>query len=129
MSKPNTAGEDHKEPNTRGKDHPSAQNITLNPRFLFGLKGDVRNNIFFLEENVVLYPCGHNVVIFNIEDKSQKYISGIEGSEGITALAVSQKKQFIAVCEKAEKAVCVVYQYEEKSQTIKRRKILTSTEY
>jgi len=37
---------------------------------MFGLKGDVTNNCFFLDANTVIYPCGHNVVIFNKEDKT-----------------------------------------------------------
>ncbi len=73
----------------------------------------------------MLYPCGHNIVIYNIEDKSQKYIQGIEGSEGISAIALSYSKKFLAVAEKAERAICCVYDV----QTLKRRKILTSTDY
>lgn len=73
----------------------------------------------------MLYPCGHNIVIYNIDDKSQKYIQGIEGSEGISAIALSYSKKFLAVAEKAERAICCVYDV----QTLKRRKILTSTDY
>lgn len=50
---------------------------------------------------------------------------GVEGSEGITALTVSQGKKFLAVCEKAERALCIVYDL----ATNKRKKILTSTDY
>jgi hypothetical protein len=76
---------------------------------MFGLKGDVVNNIHFLDDIKVLYPCGHNIVIYNIEDKSQIFIPGIEGSEGITSLGLSPSKRFLAVCEKAKKALCIVY--------------------
>jgi len=92
---------------------------------LFGLKGDVKTNIYYLDDQTVIYPCGHNVVFLNLDDKSQKYISGIEGSEGISAMALSPSKKFLAVCEKAEKAVCCVFDV----ATQKRRKILTSTDY
>lgn len=50
---------------------------------------------------------------------------GVEGSEGISALAVSQGKKYLAVCEKAERALCIVYDL----TTLKRRKVLTSTDY
>jgi hypothetical protein len=33
---------------------------------------------------------------------TQKYISGIEGTNGITTLALSPCKRFLAVCEKAK---------------------------
>ena len=78
-----------------------------------------------MDDQTVLYPCGHNIIIYNIDDKSQKYISGIEGSEGISALALSPSKKFLAVCEKSERAICCVFDV----TTLKRRKILTSTDY
>lgn len=79
----------------------SAHNIQCQPRFFFGLKGDVKNNVFFVEDNTVVYPCGHNVVIYNMQDKSQRYIPGIEGSEGITAMALSPSRKYLAVCEQS----------------------------
>lgn len=88
---------------------PSQHNIQCQPRFFFGLKGDVKNNVFFVEDNTVVYPCGHNVVVYNMADKSQRYIPGIEGSEGITAMALSPSRKFLAVCEQSQKAVCSVY--------------------
>ena len=94
-------------------------------KFLAGLKGDVKDNIFFLNENEAIYPCGHNVVFYNIEDGTQRYIQGIEGTEGITALALSKSKKWLAVAEKHEKSpICTVYN----TQTLKKYKILVSLE-
>jgi len=59
-----------------------------------------------------------------MDDKSQKYISGIEGSEGITAMALSPAKKWLAVCERSDRAICCVYD----TGTLKRKKILTSSE-
>lgn len=50
---------------------------------------------------------------------------GVEGSEGITAITVSQAKKSLAICEKAERAVCIVYDL----TTLKKKKTLTSTDY
>jgi len=36
-------------------------------------------------------------------------IPGIEGTEGITAIAVSKERKFLAVAEKSERALCTVY--------------------
>ena len=95
------------------------------PKFIAGLKGDVSDNVFFLNDNEVIYPAGHNVVIYNIEDKTQRYIQGIEGTEGITALALSKSKRYLAVAEKHEKSpICVIYNM----NTLKRYKIIASTE-
>ena len=42
-------------------------NVTVQPRFLFGLKNDVKNNVLYLEDNILCYPCGHNVVVHYID--------------------------------------------------------------
>lgn len=62
---------------------------------MFGIKGSVKNNISFADENIVVYPCGHNVVIHNMESKEQQFIHGMEtgSTGGITALAVSANKR------------------------------------
>jgi len=60
-------------------------------------------------DNAVMYPCGHNVIIYCLDDKSQRYIPGIEGSMGITAMAVTENKQYLAVCERSNQAICSVY--------------------
>lgn len=72
--------------------------ITSTPKFAFGINGNMRNCIFFLDDQRVIYPCGHNVIILTIgDDKTQEYIPCIEGSEGITAMALSYNKAYLAV--------------------------------
>ena len=34
---------------------------------------------------------------------------GVEGSEGITAMSVSPSRKYVAVCEKAERAICLIW--------------------
>lgn len=71
----------------------------------------------------------------------QRFIPGIEGSQGITALALSTSRKFLAVCEKGSNAICTVYNIgkflemsiEKRAQSIfdvplKKRKILCSAE-
>lgn len=95
---------------------------TVAPRHTFGIKADVKDNICYLDEQTVLYPAGHNVVIFNTEQKTQRFISGTEKTEGITAIAVSPNKKYVAVAERApegEKALVTVFDL----HTLKRRKV------
>lgn len=101
------------------------------PKFIFGVKADVRNNIHYLDDNRVLYTSGHNVIIYNLSTKEQIFIPGIEGSDGITTLGLSHSHRFLAVCEKAERALCVIYDlYGLKSnQQPKKKKIITSSDY
>ena len=76
---------------------------SLTYRHLFGLKGDVTNNIHYVEENIVAYPAGNNVVIYNTESRDQQFIPATEKTDGITALAVSNNKRVLAVAERAER--------------------------
>jgi hypothetical protein len=43
--------------------------------FAFGLKADVKDNLFFVDESVVAFPCGAYVILYNIETKTQKFLS------------------------------------------------------
>jgi len=76
---------------------------------VFGFNSEVKNNLIFLDDNTVIYPCGQNVVIYRIDDKSQRFIPAIQGAEGITCLAISKDRKTLAVCERAPKALCVIY--------------------
>ena len=104
----------------------------LNHRHIFGLKADVKNNIHFLEEGVILYPVGHTVVIHNLDTKQQRFISGSHGGTTaggkppeITAIAVSPNKRYVAIGEKGtERAVCSIYDL----RTLRRKKVLMNND-
>jgi chromosome condensin MukBEF MukE localization factor len=82
----------------------------LQANFIAGLTEKIRDSIFFMDELSVVYPVGHNVCIYNIEEKTQRFIPGLDGSERITALAVSRTKRYLAVAEATEKtAICTVF--------------------
>jgi hypothetical protein len=50
-----------------------------------------------LEDHRIVYTAGHNVVVYNTEDKSQYFYSGSEGTKGITAISLSPLKRHIAI--------------------------------
>lgn len=106
----------------------------------------MQGNLFFYDDQRVIYPAGHNVVIYNVDEKTQSYIPGknlknlmkfvqigIDGSEGITAMTVSPSRKHLAVCERAERAICVIYDISGLAQNPpippKRKKILSSSDY
>lgn len=65
--------------------------------------------------------AGHNVIIYNIDEKSQHFIPGCEGTEGINAISVSQSGRYLAICERGiDRAQCMVYEI----TAHKQRKIL-----
>lgn len=45
-------------------------------RHIFGLKPGVAGNICFHDEQTVVYPAGANCILYNIDQKSQKFIPG-----------------------------------------------------
>ncbi|KAJ0409573.1 hypothetical protein ATCC90586_010084 [Pythium insidiosum] len=100
----------------------AASSALLIPRYLFGIKGSVKNHIAFADENLVVYPCGHNVVLHNMESKEQQFIHGMEAGSvgGITALSVAPNKRYVAIAEKADKAVIHIHDL----VTLRRRKTL-----
>eukprot|EP00753_Platysulcus_tardus_P007913 PLAT15528.6.p1 GENE.PLAT15528.6~~PLAT15528.6.p1 ORF type:complete len:1283 (+),score=804.90 PLAT15528.6:80-3928(+) len=98
--------------------------VTLSLRHVFGLKGDVKDNVHYLDENLVLYPAGFNVAVYNTETKAQRFILGTEGFEGISAMAVSPNKRVIAVAERAERGLVTLYD----GQHLRKRKTLASAD-
>jgi cilia- and flagella-associated protein 57 len=96
----------------------------LLPRHVFGLKADVRDCFSYLDEQTVVYPAGANLVVYNLEQRTQRFLPATEKTEEITAMAVSANKKFIAVAEKAEKGLVTVFDV----QTLKRRRLLTTLE-
>lgn len=82
------------------------------------------------------------MILYNMDEKTQINIPGmfqsgnslgVEGSEGITSITVSPSRKYVAVCEKAERALCMVWDISGVSANPvvqpKRKKILTSTDY
>lgn len=96
------------------------QFIAPSNRYVFGLKGDVNGNIFYVDETNVFYPAGSNSVIYNIESKTQKFLPSSEKSEGITAMAVSASRKFAAIAERGDKAACIIYDI----HTLRKRKVI-----
>eukprot|EP00983_Pelagomonas_calceolata_P113431 1159984-Pelagomonas_calceolata.AAC.3 len=91
-------------------------------RFVFGFRADVANNVAYAEDGAVVYPAGHNVVLYSPDIRTQRLIPGTLESEGISAMCVSANKKLLAVAERSEKAIITVYDL----QTLKRRKVLVA---
>jgi len=67
---------------------------------VFGINGNLNNNLFLIEDHRLVYSAGNNVIVYSTEDKSQHVYQGNEESHGITAVAISTYKKFIAICER-----------------------------
>mmetsp|Transcript_9007 Transcript_9007/g.25093 ORF Transcript_9007/g.25093 Transcript_9007/m.25093 type:complete len:1245 (-) Transcript_9007:111-3845(-) len=88
-----------------------ARAVSLAHRHVFGLKSNVKGNVHFTDETHVLYPAGHNTILYSADQKVQSRVfPGTEGSEGITSLAVSPNRKFLAVCERfQDRAACSIF--------------------
>lgn len=97
--------------------------ITIQTKHIFGCKGDLPNAVYHIDEHRVIYAAGHNIVIYNIEDKQMQFLPGLEGSLGITALTLCPKHHFLAVAERAERGIIFVYDI---TKQRKKRALVTS---
>jgi hypothetical protein len=50
--------------------NPGLQGVTLAPRFVFGVDGGLKNSLFALEADKLLYVAGNNVIIYQTEERS-----------------------------------------------------------
>jgi len=108
------------EAHTMNREVPAA--ITCNPRFMLGVKSDVQNAIFYIDDNITCYVSGHNIVFYNSNDKSQRFIPGIEGTETINCINMNPTRRLLAVCETATQAICSIYNITKIVESMKDRK-------
>lgn len=97
--------------------------ISIQIKHIFGCKGDIVNAVYHIDEHRVIYSSGHNIVIYNIEDRQMQFLPGLEGSLGITAMTLCPLQRFLAVAERAERAIIFVYDMQKQR---KKRALVTS---
>lgn len=89
---------------------------------IIGIRANVTNCITYQDEQTIVYPAGANVVVYNIDQKTQKFIPNSEKSTGLTTMCVSQNKRYIAIAEKiSEKPIVSIYDL----HTLRKKKTLT----
>ncbi|KAL2916411.1 hypothetical protein HK105_204167 [Polyrhizophydium stewartii] len=69
---------------------------TLTASHVFGLNKDVRNNICYLDELSVVYPAGFQIVVFNLEQRSQRFVPVNVDGESLSTMAVLPSGPFVA---------------------------------
>ena len=82
---------------------------SIQTKHIFGLKSDTNGGVFHIDEQKVIYTAGHNVVIYSPEEKQQQFFPGLSNSLGITAITLSPLRRHLAVAEKSDQALIVVY--------------------
>ena len=54
------------------------------------------------EDKKLIYVAGHNIILYNMEEGTQTFISGSENATEINYVTVSGSGRYIAYCERAE---------------------------
>lgn len=62
---------------------------------MFGFKANVSGGVAFVDEDVVAFPVGHNIVVHNAKSNQQRFISANPKSESITAMAMSPNQRCV----------------------------------
>nr|CAB3267722.1 WD repeat-containing protein 65 [Phallusia mammillata] len=91
---------------------------------MFGLRPSITGSISYLDEQTIVFPSGNQVIRFNIDQKQQRFIPGSEKSQGMTAIALSPNRRYVAIAEKGEKPTVTVYDMLHDQS--KKRKTLTA---
>uniref|UniRef100_A0A673AT46 Cilia and flagella associated protein 57 n=1 Tax=Sphaeramia orbicularis TaxID=375764 RepID=A0A673AT46_9TELE len=98
--------------------------VVAQPHFMFGLRSGVTNNVCFCDEQTVVFPSGNNCVCYNNVQKNQKFIPGSDRSRGMTALAISANRRYLAVSECGDRATITVFDLQHEQG--RKRKVLTA---
>ncbi|KAG8437072.1 hypothetical protein GDO86_007955 [Hymenochirus boettgeri] len=102
--------------------------IVAQSHYNFGLQSNVTNNIFYFDEQTIIFPSGNNCVKYNLDQKWQKFIPGSEKSQEMKALAISPNRRYLAMSEKSQEKATVTI-YELSSVPFKKRKVLSAADF
>jgi hypothetical protein len=83
----------------------------------------VSNNVHYLDENTVAYPAASVVVVCKTDVKSQMFIPLTPECKGVTAMAITPDRKFMAVAEGGEESPTISII---DVQTLRKRKGLQS---
>ena len=80
--------------------------MALSHRFIWGVNAaGVKGCVHFHDDSTVVYSVGHTVVLYNSSERQQRFIAGSSEALGFSAIALCPSKRFIAVAEKADRAI------------------------
>nr|XP_055202456.1 cilia- and flagella-associated protein 57 isoform X2 [Gorilla gorilla gorilla]XP_055202462.1 cilia- and flagella-associated protein 57 isoform X2 [Gorilla gorilla gorilla]XP_055202471.1 cilia- and flagella-associated protein 57 isoform X2 [Gorilla gorilla gorilla] len=95
---------------------------------VFGLRSHVANNIFYFDEQIIVFPSGNHCVKYNVDQKWQKFIPGSEKSQGMLALSISPNRRYLAISETVQEKPAITI-YELSSIPCRKRKVLNNFDF
>ena len=79
-------------------------------KYVLGYRGDFRQNILpHADTNKFIYPAANNLVVYNAENKTQNIFPTLAGTRGITCMAISPSKRYIAWSEECDTGIICIY--------------------
>ena len=96
-------------------------------RHVFGINNRFSNNIHFLDSRVLIYVAGRNIVFYNVEEHSQRFVVGSSPSTEnwvsdpeICSIALSPSSRYLGIAERGEKPLVTILD----TQTLRKKKML-----
>ena len=97
-------------------------------RHVFGINNRFDNNITFLDSRVLIYVAGRNIVFYNIDEHSQRFVVGSSPSSEnwisdpeICCISLSPSTRYLAIAERGEKPSITILD----TQTLRKKKFLS----
>lgn len=72
--------------------------ISIQPKFVYGLRSDIKGNIHFLENQEVIYPVAGVVAIHDYKTHKQKFLR-LAVNHKPTVIALSPNRKLLAIAE------------------------------
>ncbi|KAM4872713.1 cilia- and flagella-associated protein 57 isoform 2-T3 [Thomomys bottae] len=95
---------------------------------VFGFRSHVANNVFFFDEQIIIFPSGNHCVKYNVDQKWQKFIPGSDKSQGMLALSISPNRRYLAISETVQDRPIITI-YELSSIPCRKRKVLSNFDF
>ena len=73
--------------------------VAVKPFHVFGVRGNVRDNIDYLSESRLIYPVGKKICTYMLEKKRTEFIGLQPDVEHIIGLSVAPNRKRVAICE------------------------------
>jgi hypothetical protein len=87
----------------------STNGTTLLYHHLFGLDVQTTPSMLYVDDTTVCHAVGHNVVMYNTDTHRQRVFSGLDTTKEITALALTPRKNMLAVAERGDRAIVSIF--------------------
>lgn len=84
----------------------------LQRRFVFGVRTEVKDGLQYMDDQTCCWVAGKQIVVYNTQYATQRFLPCSETCEGISAMMVSPNRRVLAVAEVSDTPSIVIYAYD-----------------